>query len=71
MHAVALLVLGALASSIIVEVLAVRADLTDNVLWPPSTPARALALALLLLPWLPVADHLAQAVRRRVPSVDV
>lgn len=69
-HAVALLVLGALASSTVVEIFAVRADLTDNVLWPPSTPARALALAPLLLPWLPVAHHLTQAARRRrVPPV--
>ena len=64
-HQAALGVLVALVLSVVVEVLAIRAHLTDNILWPPTTGPRALALAVLVLPWLPVADRLAQTVRRR------
>ena len=34
--------------------MAVHAHLTDNVLWPPTTPLRALSLMALVLPWLPL-----------------
>lgn len=67
-HLFALRLLVALALSVLVEVLTVRARLTDNILWPPSTAVRALALALLVLSWLPVARHLVRAVRCRWPS---
>lgn len=46
--------LAAVLVSVPIELLAVRAGLTDNVLWSPSTPPRALALAALALAWSPV-----------------
>jgi hypothetical protein len=39
--------------------LSVRARLTANVLWVPSTPARALALAATVAPWLGFAGIIA------------
>ena len=51
-HLTAVLALLAVVVSVVVEVVAVRADLTDNILWAPSTPARAVALAALLAPWV-------------------
>ncbi len=39
--------------------LSVRARLTANVLWAPSTPARALALAATIGPWLGFAGVIA------------
>ena len=56
----------ALLLSAVVEVYAVRAGLTRNILWPPSSPARGLALAALLACWVPVARLVAEAVRRRL-----
>jgi hypothetical protein len=44
------------------EYLSVRARLTANILWAPATPARALALAATIGPWLGLAG--AVAVRR-------
>jgi hypothetical protein len=44
-----------------VELVAVHTRVTDNILWPPTTPGRALALVPLVLAWLPVA---AKGVRR-------
>jgi len=46
------LVLASLLWSGCLEYLSVRARLTANVLWVPATPARALALAATLGPWL-------------------
>lgn len=46
------LVLGSLLWSGLMEHLSVRAHLTSNVLWVPSAPARALALAATIGPWL-------------------
>jgi hypothetical protein len=63
-HAAALRFAAALAVSVVVEVVAVRAKVTDNILWPPSTPRRATTLAALLVPWLPVARDLHDAARR-------
>lgn len=54
-HSTALLVASAVTLSALAQVVAVRADLTDNILWPPSTVLRALALAAVFLPWVPVA----------------
>jgi hypothetical protein len=55
------LVALALVWSAVVEIVAVRAGLTDNVLWVPRTPLQALALLGLLAPWV------ALAARRRGP----
>lgn len=46
----------------LVEVVAVNAGITDNVLWPPTTRVRALALAALLLPWVPVIQDVVERV---------
>ncbi|MEP6462220.1 MAG: hypothetical protein ABJC62_02135 [Frankiaceae bacterium] len=51
--------------SVVVKVVAVRGQVTDNIIWPPSNALRAAALAALLLPWLPVARNLRAAARRR------
>lgn len=67
-HATALRLAAVLALSVVVEVVAVRAQVTDNIVWPPSTAMRAAALAALLLPWLPVARDLRAAARRRRAS---
>lgn len=66
-HALALRGIAALAVSVVVEVVAVRAHLTDNILWPPTTPLRTVALAAVLLPWQPVVAKLRWSIRRRRP----
>lgn len=52
----------ALVVSGLVEVVALNAGITDNVLWPPTTRVRALALAALLLPWVPVIQDVVERV---------
>jgi hypothetical protein len=60
------LVAGAIVASGTIEHFALRAGLTDNILWAPTTPRRALALAATLAPWaaLLVRTHR----RRRRPT---
>ncbi len=53
------LVLASLLWSGVMEYLSVRARLTANVLWAPSTPACALALAATIGPWLAFAGAIA------------
>ena len=53
------LVLGSLLWSGCLVYLSVRARLTANILWAPSTPARALALAATIGPWLGFAGVIA------------
>lgn len=53
------LVLASLLWSGCMEYLSVRARLTANLLWAPSTPARALALAATIGPWLGFAGGIA------------
>lgn len=48
-------VLASLLWSGCLEYLSVRAHLTANILWAPTTPARALALAATTGPWLALA----------------
>jgi hypothetical protein len=48
-------VLASLLWSGCLEYLSVRAGLTANILWAPTTPARALALAATTGPWLALA----------------
>lgn len=64
-HAPAVHIVAALVVSLVVEVGAVLSRVTDNSLWPPSTPLRALTLTAVVLPWPPVAVDLTEAVRRR------
>jgi hypothetical protein len=45
-------VLGALALSSIGEVIAVRGQSTDNILWIPSSPLKLLVLVAVLAPWI-------------------
>lgn len=45
-------VLAALVLSAAGEVIAVHGRLTDNILWIPSSPLKAIVLAAVLLPWL-------------------
>lgn len=65
-HAAALRIVTAVVLSSAAEVLAVRAQLTDNILWAPSTPLRALGLAAVVLPWMPVAVAYLPALVERV-----
>lgn len=51
-HAWMLRLALAIGSSVVVEILAVRAGVTENILWPPTTPPRALTLLVLFLPWI-------------------
>ena len=53
------LVLASLLWSGVMVYLFVRARLTANVVWAPSTPARALALAATIGPWLAFAGAIA------------
>jgi hypothetical protein len=46
-----LLVSAAVLVSVGIEIVARTAGLTANVLWPPTTPTRAAALAALVAPW--------------------
>ncbi|CAL9407637.1 hypothetical protein SUDANB58_01577 [Streptomyces sp. enrichment culture] len=56
------LVIVAIVTSTIVSRLALQAGLTDNILWAPTTPRRALALSATLAPW---AGLLVRTYRRR------
>jgi hypothetical protein len=53
------LVFASLLWSGLMEHLSVRAHLTANILWAPSAPARALALAATIGPWLGFAGVIA------------
>jgi hypothetical protein len=64
-HAAAMHAATALVTSVVVEVTAVHLHLTADILWLPKTPLRGLALAALLLPWVPVATDRRLAHRRR------
>lgn len=50
-HQRLLFIVGALLWSACLEVISVRARLTANIAWAPSTPLRALALAATVGPW--------------------
>ncbi len=56
---------GAVLATAAVEAVSVRAGLTDNILWTPATPLRALALAAVLTPTALAAGS---AARRRHPA---
>jgi hypothetical protein len=58
LHRGRLQLLAALVLSSLVELAAVRAHLTANILWAPTAPIRTLALAAVLVPWIPVATDL-------------
>ena len=58
----------ALLLSALVELAALRAGLTRNILWPPSSPARALPLVALLACLVPVVRLVAEAARRRLAA---
>ncbi len=62
-HRRILLVFVALAWSIGLEVISLRAKLTANVLWAPTQPLRAVALMATVGPWLVLAGS--SVVRRR------
>jgi hypothetical protein len=64
-HRTLVRVTAALVVSTAVEVVALNAGITDNVLWPPTTPVRGLLLLALLLPWVPVAQDAVERIRRR------
>lgn len=49
----------------LVEVAALRAGLTANLLWAPTTPLRAFVLLAALAPWVPSACDLVAVVRAR------
>ena len=57
--------LTALSLSCLVEVVAMNAHLTANILWPPTTALRTVALLGLLAPWVPVAADVVRVIRRR------
>ncbi|MCM3885512.1 hypothetical protein [Frankia sp. R82] len=52
-----------------IEIVALRAGLTDNILWAPTTPLRTLALAAVLTPSALVAGSVARLrIQRRRPE---
>jgi hypothetical protein len=55
LHRTWLLVGAAAFMSVAVEIIALMTGLTANVLWPPTTPARAVALLALAAPWTALA----------------
>jgi hypothetical protein len=61
-------VVAALATSVAVEVVALNAGITDNILWPPTTFRRGLMLAALLVPWVPVMQDVVERINRRRES---
>jgi hypothetical protein len=61
-------VTAALVVSAAVEVVALNAGITNNVLWPPTTPVLGLMLIALLLPWVPVAQDAVKRIGRRRES---
>jgi hypothetical protein len=58
-------VLGALALSSAGEVIAVRGQLTDNILWIPSSPLKLLVLVAVLVPWILAVAGIRRARRER------
>ena len=63
------LVLGSLLWSGCIEYLSLRAHLTANIIWAPTSPARALALTATLGPWLALAAVSASRRRRARSAV--
>jgi hypothetical protein len=51
------------ALSVLVEVVAVHASITANILWPPSTPMRTAALGALVACSVPVLRRVGQSGR--------
>jgi hypothetical protein len=51
----ALRIVAALAVSVVFEIVAVKTRLTANILWAPTSPARAIALVMTVSPWLLLA----------------
>ncbi|MDJ0363264.1 hypothetical protein [Rhodococcus sp. H29-C3] len=66
-HPILLQIAMAMALSAGVEWVALTHQLTDNILWAPDSGPRAVLLAALLLPWLPLATDLVAATRQRRP----
>lgn len=62
---IAVRLVAALALSVVLEIVAVHAYVTANILWPPSSPLRALALGALLSCWVPLARRIVEVARRR------
>ncbi len=65
-HPIPFQIAMAIALSAGVEWVALTHQLTDNILWAPDTGPRAVLLAALLLPWLPLVNDLAAATRQRL-----
>lgn len=64
-----MLVIASLLWSGCLEYLSVRARLTANILWAPTTPARTVALAATVGPWLALAGlAVVRRSRRRAPA---
>jgi hypothetical protein len=59
-------VVGALLAFGLCEAIAVRYGITDNILWAPTTPLRATALAITLAPLVSVAGFYASRLRAKV-----
>lgn len=69
-HPLAARLAWGLVASAVVELLAVHLHVTVNILWPPFSPVRAVALGVLLACWLPLARWTRDAVHRRAPVSD-
>lgn len=65
-HRVVLRVAVAVVVSVGVEWVAVSGGFTDNILWSPNTGPRAALLAVLVLPWVPLALDCVDTVRRQL-----
>jgi hypothetical protein len=68
-HRTVVRVTAALVTSVAVEVVALNAGITDNILWPPTTFRRGLMLVALLVPWVPVMQDVVERVGRRRQSL--
>jgi hypothetical protein len=64
-HRTVVRVTAALVASVAVEVVALNAGITDNILWPPTTRRRGLMLIMLLLPWVPVTQDVVERIGNR------
>jgi hypothetical protein len=65
-HPLTAWIVGASSLSVVVEIVAVHAHVTANIVWPPSTPVRTLTLGVLVACWVPVARRLGQVAQRRL-----
>lgn len=67
-HRTRLLVGAAVLVSMGIEVIARATGLTANILWPPTAPARTIALLALIAPWAALAVRAERSRSHRPPA---